>query len=77
VPLVAIWILFAHSARSATVHGVPTHNRMTSSSSSSVSSGPSPLNGMIAGSVIATTSFNGFGPLDTGSAAVAEKSGAW
>ena len=77
MPLVATWILFAQSARSATVHGAPTHDRMTSSSSSSVSIGPSPLYGMIPGSVIATTSFNGFGALDTGSAALAEKSGAW
>ena len=65
MPLVATWILFAHSARSATVHGAPTHDRMTSSSS--VSIGPSPLDGMIEDSINATaapTSFSGFGALD-------------
>ena len=81
MPLVVTLIFFAHlmSGGLATVHGAATHDRMTSSSTS-VGVGPSPLDGMIAGSInakAARTSFSGFGTLDTGSAAVGEKSRAW
>ena len=73
MPLVAIRILFAHLARSATMHGLASHDRMTRRRKVGIRS--SPLDGMMAKA--ATTSLSGVGVRDTGSAAVAEKSGAW